>query len=108
MTRRTSGTGSRGHTLAADQAREAAQRFLQANVSGFSADRQCVVQEAVSHLDGDALRLPRRCRDVEEAPSGAEPGGTPPVGVRTLPGPAPRRRPALPARTSMPRRWRRA
>ena len=35
MTRCRSGTGSRDHTLSADQAREAAQRFVQDNVPGF-------------------------------------------------------------------------
>ncbi|WP_326650613.1 hypothetical protein [Streptomyces sp. NBC_01750] len=70
MTRCRSGTGSRDHVPSADQAREAAQRFVRDNVSGFLADRRLVGREAVSHLDGDALRLPRR-RAVEAGKAGA-------------------------------------
>ncbi|MGW7356062.1 hypothetical protein ACWGI0_05120 [Streptomyces sp. NPDC054802] len=69
MTRCRGGTGSRDHTLSTDQAREAAQRFVQDNVSGFSADRQLVDLEAVSHLNGDALLLPLR-RAVEAGKAG--------------------------------------
>jgi hypothetical protein len=70
VTRCRSGTGSRDHVPSADQARGAAQRFVRDNVSGFLADRRLVGREAVSHLDGDALRLPRR-RAVEEGKAGA-------------------------------------
>jgi hypothetical protein len=54
-----SGTGRRDHTPPADQVREAAQRFVQDSVSGFSADRQPEGQEAVDRLGRDARRLPR-------------------------------------------------
>lgn len=70
MTRCRSRTGSRDHRFSADQAREAAQRFVQDSVSGFSADRQFVGQEAVIHLDGDALRQPRR-RAIAAGEAGA-------------------------------------
>jgi hypothetical protein len=75
VTRCRSGTGSRDHTLSTDQAREAAQGFVQDDVSGFSADRQSVDRqlvdrEAVGHLEGDALRLPRR-PPVEAGEAGA-------------------------------------
>lgn len=70
MTRCRSRTGSRSHRFSADQAREAAPRFVQDSVSGFSADRQLVGQEAVSHLDGDALRPPRR-RAIAAGEAGA-------------------------------------
>ncbi|MGP3947875.1 PepSY domain-containing protein [Streptomyces sp. 7N604] len=56
-------------TLSADQAREAAQRFVQAGVPGFSADWTLVTDEAASHLDGDALQL-LQWRTVEAGKSG--------------------------------------
>lgn len=56
--------------LSADQARAAAQRFAEANVPGFTADWRLLTDEAVSHLDGDALRL-LRWRTVEAGQAGA-------------------------------------
>ncbi|MBT2404929.1 hypothetical protein J7F00_15555 [Streptomyces sp. ISL-21] len=56
-------------SLSPERARETALRFLQDNVAGFSADWQFVDDEAVSHLDGDALRL-LRWRAVEAGQAG--------------------------------------
>lgn len=57
-------------TFSADQAREAAQRFVHDNVTGFSADWQLVTDEAVSHLDGDVVLL-LRWRAVEAGKANA-------------------------------------
>lgn len=62
----TSGTVS----LSPDEAREAAQRFAQANVPGFTTDWRLVTDEAVSHLEGDAVQL-LRWRTVEAGRAGA-------------------------------------
>lgn len=56
--------------LSADEAREVAQRFVRANVTGFSTDWRLVTDEAVSHVDGDALQLVR-WRTVEAGMAGA-------------------------------------
>jgi peptidase YpeB-like protein len=63
-------TTSGATTLSDEQARETALRFVQDNVAGFSASWQLVADEAVSHLDGDALRL-LRWRAVQAGQAGA-------------------------------------
>jgi hypothetical protein len=57
-------------SLTTEQARDAARQFVSDNVTGFSSDWRLVTDEAVSHLDGDALRL-LRWRTVEDGKAGA-------------------------------------
>ncbi|WP_443321472.1 PepSY domain-containing protein [Streptomyces sp. 7N604] len=63
-------TTSGDTALSAGEARAEAQRFIQANVPGFSSDWRLVTDEAVSHLDGDALQL-LQWRTVEAGRAGA-------------------------------------
>lgn len=63
-------TASGEITFSAEQARAAAQRFAQANIPGFAADWELIADEAISHLDGDALQL-LRWRTVQAGRAGA-------------------------------------